>query len=180
MSASHPLRIAVVGPECTGKTTLALALGERLGAAVVPEVAREALPALGRAYTEADLLDLARAQRAAEEAAQGHLVVCDTTLLVIRLWALERYGRVDPWIAAHDRPDRYALHLLCEPDLPWTFDPLREHPHDRPRLFAHYAAALAASGAPTARVSGTGAGRLEGALAALGRAGLLPSATEGR
>ncbi len=167
-------RIAIVGPECTGKTTLALALGEALGAPVVPEIARSWLPALGRAYIESDLLELAQAQRAAEQAVTAPVVVCDTHLLVLRIWSLEAYGRVDPWIVAHEGLSRYALHLLCVPDLPWEPDPLREHPHDRPRLFERYAKALAEAGVPTAVVSGSGEDRVRSALAALARHGVPP------
>ena len=163
-------RIAVVGPESTGKTTLAEALGARLGAAVVPEVARDLLPALGRPYVEADLADVARAQRRAEDATPAPLVA-DTNLLVVRVWAEVRFGRVDPWILAHERLETYTLHLLCAPDLPWEPDPLREDPHRRPALFARYEAALRAAGVPFAVVRGHGASRVEAAFAACARAG---------
>lgn len=164
-------RIAVVGPESCGKTTLAAALGARLGAAVVPEVARALLPALGRPYVEADLVELARAQRAAEDSTPPPLVA-DTNLLVIRIWAEVRFGRVDPWIPAHERLGAYTLHLLCAPDLPWEPDPLRESPHERPALFDRYEAALRDAAVPYAVVRGVGPDRLAGALAACARAGV--------
>lgn len=169
MMGDAPVRIAVVGPECAGKTTLAAALGEALGAAVVPEVARAWLPALGRPYVEADLVALARAQRAAEDAVTAPIVVCDTTTLVIRVWSEVRYGRLDPRIARLDRPSRYALHLLCEPDLPWEADPLRENPHDRDALLLRYVAALDAAGVRAVRVCGHGDTRLRTALDAARR-----------
>lgn len=161
--------IAVVGPESAGKTTLARALAARLDAPWVAEYARTWLA--GRSgYAAADVARIAQGQIAAEQAAlrPGPVrLVLDTDLLVILVWWQEKYGPAPPWLAAalaRQPPRRY---LLLRPDLPWTPDPLRESPHGRERLFDVYHAELVARGPPFGVVAGTGAARLDSALAAL-------------
>lgn len=136
-------KIIVTGPESSGKTTLARMLAAHYQAPLVDEQARAYLNALGRPYVELDLLAIAQQQWAAEENGEGMaretsspLVICDTDLLTIRIWALVKFGRCDPWITkilADDKPDHS---ILCSPDIPWEPDPLREDPHGRDQLFA--------------------------------------------
>ena len=161
----RPLVICVTGAECTGKTTLADYLAQALDVPLVPEMARSYLA--GRTeYQREDVLAIARAQQAAERAAlaQAPLVVADTDLTVIQVWWEEKYGALHPWIvdALAERPPR--CYLLPQPDLPWEFDPLRESPHDRPRLHERYRALLRVSPFPYREVSGLGDGRLTRAL----------------
>lgn len=161
--------IAIVGPESTGKTTLARALAERLGAPWVAECARAWLT--GRdGYGRDDVERIGKAQLAAEAkalAAAPPCLVVDTDLLVILVWWREKYGAPPRWLVqglARQPPRKY---LLTRPDLPWAPDPLRESPHDRERLFAIYRAELAARRADFGIVAGAGDERLASALAAL-------------
>ena len=167
-------KVAIVGAESSGKTTLAVALGAALGGVVVEEFARTYLQEHGPHYTEADLLTIAVAQARAEDAAmarsaelQARAVVCDTDMLTIRIWSEEKFGRCDPWIieASEHRP--YDLCLLCRPDIPWEPDPLRENPHDRDRLFNVYEAMLKELGKPFVVIGGTPKERLGHALDAI-------------
>ncbi len=166
-----PVTVAVIGPESSGKTTLSRDLAVRLDAGWVPEAARDFLAALGRPYRESDLLDLARAQIASEDQARAcrDRVVADTNLIVIEVWSQWSYGRVAPWITAEVERRTYDLTLLLAPDLPWTFDPLREHPDPgaRQRIFDAYRSRLEQVGAPYAVVEGAGEERLACALRAL-------------
>jgi nicotinamide riboside kinase len=162
--------VCITGTECTGKSTLARTLAERLDAELVTEVARDYLA--GRTgYDRHDVLAIARAQVAAEQAALANAdgwVVADTDLSVIHVWWEEKYGPLDPWLAealAARPPRRY---LLTRPDIPWEPDPLRESPHDRERLHRRYLEVLAAAPFPFAEIGGLGEARLEAALAALG------------
>jgi len=160
----------VVGAESCGKTTLAQALASHLGCRWVPEVARDWLVAREGRYVEADLVTLARLQRAAEEDAAalgGDWLVCDTTPLVVRVWSQRKYGRVHPDVAAAERLDVYALHLLAAPDVPWAFDPLRENPDDRDDIHQVYVEALAGAGVPHVVITGLGEARLERARRAV-------------
>ncbi len=135
------LKIAVVGPESSGKTTLCEALMVQRQAWMVSEVAREFLGELERPYVEADLLAIAKAQAENEDMVTEEfngVMVCDTDLITMRIWSEEKYGRCDPWILRQSEERHYDLWLLCKPDIPWEADPLRENPHDRDRLFAVY------------------------------------------
>lgn len=169
-----PLRVAVVGPESCGKTTLTRELAAAWGEPWVEEVARDWLEARGGAYGPHDLPTIAELQRAREDeraAGARRFLFCDTNGLVVRVWSQVKYGAVDPRVTAAEQLHRYALHLLTAPDLPWEFDPLRESPHEREALFARYEAALRAERVPYVVISGVGAARLAGAqqaLAALG------------
>ena len=168
--------ISIVGPESCGKTTLALDLAKRFDAPWVEEYARGYL--CGRPnYDENDLAAIARGQLDLEQRALKNapaVLVLDTDLLVIRIWWQERYGRVPGWIEAAMRSQPSRAYLLARPDLPWEPDPQRESQFDRERLFDVYRAALKERGTRFDVVGGTDGARLQSALAALERQGIVP------
>jgi NadR type nicotinamide-nucleotide adenylyltransferase len=170
MSLNNPKRIAIVGPESTGKTTLAEQLAAELNTLWVPEYARTYLENLERPYVEADLIDIARGQLQAEKQAlprSNDYLICDTNLLVVYIWSLFKYGRVAAELQALMNLESYDLHLLTDIDLPWTYDPQRENPdvEDRKRLFDMYEQELLKGGHPYKVISGSEAERLTQALA---------------
>ncbi len=158
--------ICVTGAESTGKTTLAEFLAATLAAPLVTEQARDYLAGQS-GYHQNDVLAIARQQQAAEERAlaAAPLVIADTDLTVIRVWWEEKYGELHPWIANALSRRTERRYLLPRPDLPWEFDPLRESPHDRPRLHRRYLELLTQGPFAFSEVSGTGQGRLDSALA---------------
>ena len=166
-------RVAITGPESSGKSALAAGLAGRWRTAWVPEFAREYLLALPdpAAYTLADLEAIARGQLAAETRYAATLppgapLFCDTDLLVVLIWAEARFGRCPAWLrAAALDPAAYGLRLLLHPDLPWEPDPLREAPDPavRAHLFGRYRATLQAAGLPFTEISGVGEIRSEAA-----------------
>lgn len=163
-------KIAVVGAESSGKTTLARDLALALGGAYVPEFARTFLEARGPAYEQRDLLTIARGQAEAEDHASRTAtgpVICDTDLITIRIWSEEKYGRCDPWILRQSEERPYDHWLLCAPDIPWEPDPLRENPHDRDRLFAIYERLLRDLSKPFTVVRGTPDERRDRAIAVI-------------
>ena len=172
--------ISIVGPESSGKTTLARALAKRLDAPWVEEFARAYLS--GRpAYDETDLETIARGQMALEEGALQDappVLVLDTDLLVLQVWWREKYGAAPDWVQAALRAQHDRAYLLVRPDLPWEPDPLRESQYDRERLFVVYRDALANRGAAFGIVGGSGCARLCAALQTLDRLGAVPG--EGR
>jgi nicotinamide riboside kinase len=155
--------LCLTGPECTGKTILARELCLRLRAVLVPEVAREYLA--GRAgYEREDLLEIARLQREREAEARARhrgLVICDTDLLVIRIWWQEKYGTLPDELSASAGREVGRAYLLLAPDLPWTADPLRENPHDRERLFELHRHGLDEMRVPYEVVRGSGRARVQ-------------------
>lgn len=163
-------RIAITGPESSGKTTLARALAAHFGLPWVPEFAREYLADLRRPYDEEDLLCIAEGQLEAEQrvaAERPSMLVCDTDLLVIRIWSQEKFGRVDSRLEELVDGTEYHHTLLCRPDLPWEPDPLRENPHDRDRLFGIYEQELNALGRTYAVIQGERTERLHRAVHAV-------------
>lgn len=166
------IRVSITGPESTGKSRLAEQLAGHFNAFYVPEVSRTYLARIGRPYNFDDIAIIAREQLALEnETAAGTkgLVFCDTDLLVCKVWSLFKYGKCDPWLERMTDEHRYGLYLLCAVDLPWEFDPLREHPGQRDDLFAMYRDELEAMNADYAIISGIGEERLIGAVAAVNK-----------
>lgn len=175
-----PLRLAIVGPESCGKSTLAQALTASLNAAGVAargveEYARDYYAARAYAPTPDDVQAIARGQleREAQAARHTEVLVCDSTALTCVIWAEVAFGRASPELAALNRPRDYALTFLACPDLPWQPDPLRSHPDQRDWLFGLYRAALDAAGVIPVPIRGLGEARLDAALAAIRQAGLI-------
>ncbi|MGI4760744.1 MAG: AAA family ATPase [Janthinobacterium lividum] len=165
-------RISLTGPESAGKSTLAAQLAAHYGTRFVPEYARHYLEANGAGYALADLEAIAHGQLAAEDAAASlasHLLFCDTDLLVLKIWAENAFGACPAWVLAALASPRYALTLLLAPDLPWTPDPLREHPDPAQRwqFYALYRAELLARGWPFVEIKGLATERLAQAVAAI-------------
>lgn len=166
------IKVAIVGPESSGKTTLCEALGWHCREKWVGEHARHYLDQLGRPYAEHDLLAIAQGQIAAEDdAIQGirRSLFCDTDMITIRIWSEEKYGRCHPELERLAGQRHYDHWLLCRPDIPWEADPLRENPHDRDRLFGVYEAMLKRLGKPYTIVEGDREERLAIALSAVDR-----------
>jgi NadR type nicotinamide-nucleotide adenylyltransferase len=159
--------IAITGPESTGKSILSEQLASHYNTAWVPEYAREYLELLGKPYNEEDILHIAHGQLSHEDLqrskANGYLF-CDTELVVTKIWSEVKYKRCDPWILDTIASHRYELYLLCDIDLPWQYDPLREHPDQRQYLFDLYYNELKSRNYPFEVVRGTGPARLAHAV----------------
>lgn len=165
-------RIVVTGGECTGKTTLAAALAERLGGLFVPEAAREAALAKSGALGPEDVEPIARSHMAAADAALEEarragapLVVLDQDLLSTVVYALHYYRSCPAWIEVMALERRADLYLLCHPDIPWIADPARDRPDRREEIHTLFAGSLASVGAKVADIHGLGEKRLARALA---------------
>lgn len=158
-----PVKIVLTGAESTGKTTLAMALAQRLPRALwVPEWARQRvtqLQASGLAYDADEVERIARRQLDAEDAYAAQpdtdWLFCDTDLITCKIWLEYRYGYCPLWIAKGIAERPYTLHVLCAPDIPWEPDPLRENPNEREELHFLYKQTLLDFGKPFVEVSGT-------------------------
>ena len=170
MEGAGVKKIAVVGPESTGKSVLCQQLAAYFGTAWVPEAARGYLQNLNRPYTAADVEAIARLQLEAEDekmASAHRFLFCDTTLHVIKVWMENAFGFCPEWIDISLKTRHYDLLLLTNTDLPWEPDPLREHPNQRGFFMDWYTRLLTGSGRPFVTVSGVGEARFQSALEAV-------------
>lgn len=133
-------KVLFTGPESSGKTTIAQWAADAWKATYVEEYARTYLQGQGQ-YAMRDLLRIAQRQLVLERLAarKGNLIFCDTSLLVIQVWMLEKFNR-SIWDFGFDSEHLFSFDqvYLCRPDIPWQPDTLRENPLDRERLFDNY------------------------------------------
>jgi NadR type nicotinamide-nucleotide adenylyltransferase len=135
------VKVVITGPESSGKTTLTQALAKHFKTDYVPEYARQYLEAKNSDYVKDELLIIAKGQIRIEDEYQQMnkpLIICDTSLEVIKVWSEWKYSNCDPFIEEQARLRLPNLFLLLKPDFPWQPDPLRENPDDRTELFAYY------------------------------------------
>jgi HTH-type transcriptional regulator, transcriptional repressor of NAD biosynthesis genes len=168
-------RVAIVGPESTGKTTLARRLAAHYQTAWVPEFARQYLDAKDAArplagLTPADIAEIARGQVAGEDgrARQANrLLICDTDLLTTRLWSEHFFGTCEDWLCQAASRRRYDLHLLACADTAWVADPHRAAPDSREQFLNRLRGELQLGGRRFVMISGTFDERLRQAIAAI-------------
>ena len=163
-------RISITGPESTGKSWLAQKLASLYGEPWAEEYSREYLNKLNRPYNFEDILLIAQGQFKLEEenakSAKAWLF-CDTDFLVTRIWCLVKYGKSHPWIDQMADTHIYDHYLLCNTDLPWEPDPLREHPELRDELMQLYLDELTFRELPFTVISGQDDDRLQAAVKAI-------------
>ena len=165
-------KIVLIGVESSGKTTLAKVLAEQLQGSYVPEYARMYLDANGLTYHQADLLAIAKGQIQLYQEAQSKeqdWLLCDTDLLVIKVWSEQVFGSCDEWIIQQIKLMQPDLYILCTPDIAWEYDPQRTMPHleDRLALHKHYKALLEQLACKFITVNGTIENRIQQVTAAL-------------
>ena len=151
-------RIAVLGAESSGKSTLCEALARRYSTVWVPEYLREFVETNGRVPFEADQFAIARTQRAREDAAAARAnrwLFCDTTPLMTALYSRVYWGRVDAQLALLAGTHDYALTLVTAPDTPWIADGrMRESEEVRARVYAMVVRELDERGIPFVLLQG--------------------------
>ena len=122
------LRVAILGAESSGKSTLAAALASHYDTLWVPEYLREFVDVNARVPQEDDQYDIARIQMEREDAAAANasrFLFCDTTPLMTGLYSRWYWGRVDAQLALLERRHDYAFTIVTAPDSPWEADGLQ-------------------------------------------------------
>jgi NadR type nicotinamide-nucleotide adenylyltransferase len=170
-------KIVILGPESTGKSTLCEQLARHYNTLWCPEYAREYLLKHGTNYTYDDLLTIAKGQIELEEkslqliANGSQLLFIDTDMYVMKVWCEFVFEKCHPWILNQIVERKYDLYLLCNTDLPWTKDELREYPDlsTRKKLYLIYKDILVNQSVPWAEISGTNEERLQHAVTVVNR-----------
>lgn len=163
-------RIVIIGPESTGKSTLCEQLAEHFQTAWCPEFAREYLLEKGSSYGYDDLLDIAMGQLQLEDKlaanAANDLYFIDTDMYVMKVWCEVAFHHCHTWILKQIAERKYDFYFLCDVDLPWVQDGLREYPDlvFRKKLFNMYKDLLVNSGTPWTTISGNYDTRLQTAI----------------
>lgn len=163
------LKIVVTGPESTGKSTLAEQLSNYFGGGLITEFAREYVSNLGRSYEYNDLILIAHKQ--IEELntyvtdVKNGIVFLDTYLIITKVWFEVVYNTAPDWVTEKLLGSEIDLFLLCEPDLPWEQDGVRENGGEmRNQLFHEYEKNLIKYNLAYERVSGIGKARVDCAI----------------
>ena len=155
-------RVGIIGPESTGKSTLATYLAHRYGGVLVSEYARGYMEtrACASAYTRGDVLNIAQFQvqqiqdlsatfsKGIPKGYQSDVVFFDTELIITKVWFLHKYGECPDFIEEALRKYPMDVYLLCYPDMIWEPDPVRENPDIREYLFDWYEREIQALGIP--------------------------------
>uniref|UniRef100_F4CD77 NAD metabolism ATPase/kinase-like protein n=1 Tax=Sphingobacterium sp. (strain 21) TaxID=743722 RepID=F4CD77_SPHS2 len=133
------IKIAVVGPESTGKSQVSTYLAKLYGTICVPEYSREYCRNLNREYTLQDELNIFYGQialeRSLEPLAFNHLLICDTTFLTVKVWCDYLFGDTPEEVKSALKNHSYDFYLLMDIDLPWEDDPLRDFPEPEQRQY---------------------------------------------
>jgi NadR type nicotinamide-nucleotide adenylyltransferase len=166
-------KIVAIGPESTGKSFLCEQLAKYYNTLWCPEYARIYLTENGKDYTYDDLLLITIGQLALEDAmteevrnqpdhsiqhptSNAPLLFVDTDMYVMKVWCEYVFDKCHQFILNSIAERKYDLYLLCNVDLPWTPDELREYPEEAPRkeLYNIYKNILINQETPWIEISG--------------------------
>ena len=171
---AQPLTVAVLGAECTGKSSLVTALQTHWQARgaivrVIPEVLRQWCDQQGRTPLAQEQRAIAQAQAGlVEQAGDGDFLIADTSPLMTAIYSdvLFQDSSLYPFALKHQRI--YHHTLVTGLDLPWQADGIqRDGAAMRERIDARLRDVLQREGVGFSMVYGQGKQRLAGALAVL-------------
>ena len=162
-------KIVIIGGESTGKSTMCKLLADYYNTQWVPEYAREFIENLKREYNQGDLFKIAKGQIELENKLSNQsnsFLFCDTNLYVIKVWSEHKYNACDIQILNLITKQSYDAYLLLSPDIPWSDDPLREHPDEKDRnyFFNIYKEIVESSKLPFVIIKGNENERLKAAI----------------
>jgi len=166
------IKIAIYGPESTGKTTLAKQLAAHFDTVWAPEFARDYLQEKWNTKKEIcapeDVLPIAIGQMQLEnEALQkaNTYLFADTCLMITKVFSEMYYGFCDAKLDKAARKHKYDLFFLTDVDVPWEQDDLRDAPNDRVETFEKFKMALIENNKPFIVLSGDAEMRFQKAIA---------------
>ena len=134
---------SVTGPESSGKTTLCQSIHLSTNWLWIPEYSRSFLQTTRSGPTSEMILRIASAQSQIERLLcfQEHITLCDTDAYTLAVWWMDKIGTPLPTVLTswlETARFRYQHVFLCQPDIPWEQDPLREDANRRFEIMAIY------------------------------------------
>lgn len=135
------MKIVITGPESVGKSTLVNQLGKYFKDAIsYKEFARSYVENQNGHYNYTDIENIAKEQLNEYDKSKDHegIVLFDTFLIVTKVWFKHVYNKLPEWFEEELLKRPVDLFLLCEPDIPWVYDPVRENCNDREFFFNLY------------------------------------------
>lgn len=166
-----PVRIVITGPESTGKTNISDYLAKQFDAIWIPEYARFYMEFLRNQYDYSDIVKIAKKQIEDYHKYSGNesgLVIFDTWLIITKVWFEEVFHKFPDWLDSSIEALKIDLYLICEPDIPWEPDAVRENGGDKRKyLFERYKKEIEKLGIPYKVISGRGEKRYKLAEMAL-------------
>lgn len=151
-------KIAVVGPESTGKSTISAQLADHYQTVWVPEYSREYCSKLTGPCSWDDEINMFKGQIALEDeliAKANTLLICDTTFITVKIWSEYVFGKAPVEVLTELPKRQYDLYLLMDIDLPWEDDPLRNFPDLREYFMEVWKKELHALNANYSLISGS-------------------------
>ncbi|HEY1192934.1 DUF4301 family protein [Flavobacterium sp.] len=165
------IKIALFGPESTGKTTLAKQLADYYKTEWVPEFARDYLQEKWEENKHIcvadDMMPIAYGQTALENeklAKANKYLFCDTNLMVTKVFSEMYYGFCDPLLNEAALEHEYDLFFLTDIDVPWEKDDIRDTPEGRETVFSVFKQTLIDTKKPFITLSGDKECRLNKAV----------------
>ena len=120
-------RIAMLGGESTGKSTLSEALAKQLNTVFTTEYGRDLWLEKKGQLVFSDLLLIGEKQIELEDELTkqaNQYLICDTTPLTTLFYSLDSFGKADPKLKKLAER-QYDYIFLCEPDFPFVQDGAR-------------------------------------------------------
>ncbi len=168
------IKIALFGPESTGKTTLSQQLAEHFETVWIPEFAREYLQTklkkFGTVCDPEDMLPIAIGQTKLENdilSIANKFLFCDTNLMVTKVYSEAYYNFCDPILDHAAKNHNYDLFFLTDIDMPWEKDDLRDSVENRDKFFDIFYNSLIENKKPFIKLSGTKENRLKKAISTI-------------
>lgn len=164
------IRIALIGPESTAKSTLSEQLARHYMTHWVKEYSREYLSKISRKYTLDDILLIAQTQLEQEKKlsqSANKFIFADTELILSKVWCEDVFKTCPDWIKENILPYKYDLYLLTYPDLPWEEDAVRENGNRRHFFYDWYEKELKVIKANYTVIKGENEERLNNCISAI-------------
>lgn len=165
------IKIVMTGPESTGKTWLTKRLAGYYQTDWITEYAREYVENLNRMYNFSDMVVIAKHQINVVKNYKGtvnRFLFLDTDLIILKVWFDVIYNECPAWLTEAIRNRNIDLYILCDTDIKWEDDPVRENPgQNREALIKLYEEELNMSGTPFVVIRGNDNARLMNAVDAI-------------